>query len=289
MKSLRRDYQTRQFMLRNEYEIFYYKDDHLKEVELHHHDFFEVYFFIAGKVTYVIEGRSYVLRAGDILLISPDELHQPIIEENENNYERIVLWINPQFFKVLGSDMTDLSACFDITRETHSNLLRAVSDTSRKVKYDMFRLLNEADCSGFGNDVFYKTCIQQILIELNRFLMSPSYEIDNESIVTNDFIQSVIVYIYENLVSDLTLDGIAGHFYVSKFHLSREFKRHVGTTVYRYILQKRLIMAKQLIIQGIPITDVYFKSGFGDYSNFFRAFKMEYGITPKDFYNLTIR
>ena len=64
-------FDTRQHMRRNTYEIFRYKDAYLKEVALHHHDFYEVYFFLAGNVQYNIESRSYLLTPGDILLISP--------------------------------------------------------------------------------------------------------------------------------------------------------------------------------------------------------------------------
>lgn len=57
-------------------------------------------------------------------------------------------------------------------------------------------------------------------------------------------------------------------------------------TIHKYIKLKRLIKAKELIRQNLPITEVYIKSGFGDYSNFFRAFKLEYGITPKEYYKI---
>jgi AraC-like DNA-binding protein len=79
------------------------------------------------------------------------------------------------------------------------------------------------------------------------------------------------------------MDELSRHFFISKYHLSREFKKHTGTTLYRYVVQKRLILAKGLILQGNPITAVYEQCGFGDYSNFFRAFKNEYGTTPQEF------
>ena len=72
-------------------------------------------------------------------------------------------------------------------------------------------------------------------------------------------------------------------FFVNKYHLSHEFNRLVGTSIYRYVIQKRLVIAKQMLSDGLPPTDVYQHCGFGDYSNFYRAFKAEYGISPKDF------
>lgn len=61
---------------------------------MHHHDFYEIYFFLSGKVSYRVENRTYPLQPGDILLISPLELHQPIIAKEKRSYERIVLWVS---------------------------------------------------------------------------------------------------------------------------------------------------------------------------------------------------
>ena len=90
-------------------------------------------------------------------------------------------------------------------------------------------------------------------------------------------------YINENFNNEISLDSLSEHFFVSKYHLSREFKRLVGTSVYRYIIQKRLIMAKQKMIAGLSPTDVYCNCGFGDYANFYRAFRAEYGTTPRQY------
>lgn len=68
---------VRQQMLTNNYEIYRYRDSYLNNVALHHHDFYEVYLFLNGNVNYTIESRNYHLLPGDILLISPLELHQP--------------------------------------------------------------------------------------------------------------------------------------------------------------------------------------------------------------------
>ncbi|WP_243154802.1 helix-turn-helix transcriptional regulator [Clostridium thermarum] len=86
---------------------------------------------------------------------------------------------------------------------------------------------------------------------------------------------SKINYI-NNLEEDITADDLAEKLYLSKFHLSREFKKHTFTTIHMYIVQKKLIDAKELILIKRSVTDVYRRCGFGDYSNFFRAFKNIY-------------
>ena len=91
MATRHQKFDTRQTMHGTTFEIFRYKDAYLKEVALHHHDFYEVYFFLSGNVQYNIESRSYLLTPGDVLLISPMELHQPMFGSEHREYERIVL------------------------------------------------------------------------------------------------------------------------------------------------------------------------------------------------------
>ena len=76
-------------------------------------------------------------------------------------------------------------------------------------------------------------------------------------------------------------------FFVSREHIAREFKRQTGQTVHRYIVKARLDRCCTLIEQGLPITEVYKTSGFGGYNHFFRAFKKEYGMTPKEYFHTT--
>jgi len=64
-------------MLSDNYEIFHYKDSYLKDVALHHHDFYEIYCFISGDVSYNIESRNYDLQPGDIPLYRPRNCTSP--------------------------------------------------------------------------------------------------------------------------------------------------------------------------------------------------------------------
>jgi AraC-like DNA-binding protein len=123
------------------------------------------------------------------------------------------------------------------------------------------------------------------LVYVNNIAFSEEVRL-NVDIKKSNLIDSVIDYINSHLEEDITVDEISEYFYLSKFHLSREFKKHTGTTIHRYIVQKKLIQAKELILEQMPVIDVYKHCGFGDYSNFFRAFKNEYGVTPKQFYEL---
>ena len=96
-------------------------------------------------------------------------------------------------------------------------------------------------------------------------------------------VQNVLQFIGSHLPEELSLEKLAGHFFVSKYHLSHAFTREVGVSVYRYIMMRRLLMARQLLSTGEPAGQVCRVCGFSDYTSFYRAFKSEYGVSPRDF------
>ena len=97
-----------------------------------------------------------------------------------------------------------------------------------------------------------------------------------------DVVQEILRYINEHLTEHLTLEGLAEKFYMSKNHLTAIFKRAAGTTVARYILYKRMTIARKELAGGTPAAEAALKAGFGDYSSFFRAYRKMFGCAPSD-------
>ena len=87
---------------------------------------------------------------------------------------------------------------------------------------------------------------------------------------------------------DLSLETLAEVFYASKYHIAHVFKDNIGLSIHQYITKKRLNLCQEAISGGMSITDSYQRFGFGDYSSFYRAFKKEYGISPKDYRDMQI-
>ena len=273
-------FDTRQSMSNKRFEIFHYRDQHLENVNVHHHDFYEIYFFLSGDVRFRIEGRTYCLEPGDLLLINPQELHQPEINPN-STYERIVLWIDRNYLNSLSSDHTDLTACFDTGRPNHVNLLRTSKPHRTGLHQLLERMNREYHGHNLGNELYAQGMLLQLLVELNRLAITNSQPIPQPQ--EPDFITQVLGYISTHYHESITLESLAAEFFVSKYHLSHEFSRRVGTSVYRYIIFRRLMQAKELMASGQAPGEVYQKCGFGDYANFYRAFKEEYGISPREF------
>lgn len=275
-------FSERQKMIASQYEVHHYRDSYLREVALHHHDFYEIYFFLSGNVKYTIESQNYLLQPWDILLISPMELHQPMITPEKQPYERVVIWLSKTYIDALRTPQTNLSRCFDVHAPGHTNLLRPDAQSLQLIAPMLNTLLEENENKAYGGDVMTASTIHMLLTALNRLAMRQPhrYELADKS---SQMVAKVLQYINDQYENDISLDMLASQFFVSKYHLSREFRRLVGTSVYRYIIQKRLVNAKQMMLSGESPMSVYERCGFSDYSNFYRSFKAEYGISPKEF------
>lgn len=274
-------FDPRQIMSSPDFEIFHYKDAKLDGVAVHQHDFYEIYFFISGNVEYNVEGHTYHLQSGDILLINPLELHQPRIRPGQSPYERIVLWINRGYLSRLCSNQTSLSRCFDSSVPGHTNLFRLAKPQQAYIYSKLRELLKESTNNDYGNDLVCQAELIRLLVELNR-LATDITETKKEKTVS-PLIENVTEYINNHYCEKITLDSIAEEFFVSKYYLSHLFNKTVGTSIHRYIILKRLVNAKQMLSSGIKPTTASANCGFSDYAGFYRAFTSEYGITPKQY------
>ncbi len=274
-------FDPRQKMLQPDFEVVHKWDTVLKEVEVHHHDFYEVNFLVSGDVTYVVESRVYHVKPGQMLIINPRELHQVYIKPDAAPYERYMLWVAPSLLQGLSSLQTDLCRCFDMTRPHYDNLLHVPAE-QRRIIPALFEALVEAQAKvTYGSDLLQRNLLTELMIHVNRLADLPS---DNSAdSKDNTMVARVIDYINEHYQESLSLDQLAEQFFVSKYHLSHEFTRQMGTGIYQYIQKKRLLIARQLILGGQKPTEVFAPCGFGDYAAFFRAFKKIYGISPRDY------
>ena len=272
-------FDPRQKMLRPDFEVAHKWDTDLREVELHHHDFYEVDFLVSGDVTYVIESRMYHLQPGQMLIINPRELHQVYIRSDGAPYERYMLWIAPQLLQKLSREQTDLSRCFDMSRPNYGNLLHLPPQQRKLVPAMMETLLREQAQPGFGSELLQQNLLTELMIHINRLAEFSDTTQDGEDTVVARAIDYINLHYHE----PLSLETLAEQCFVSKYHLSHEFTKQMGAGIYQYIQKKRLLIARQLMAEGQKPMEVYTQCGFGDYPAFFRAFRKVYGLSPREF------
>lgn len=271
MRKTVRSFDPRQTMHRTDFEVFHYHDPKIQEVPLHHHDFYELYYFLGGNVEYLVEGRSYKLEPEDILLISPQELHRPNVAPDEP-YERIVLWIDASYLSSIDEDGV-LQNCF----ESGHNLLRGAHTPVASL---IRQLAAESVSRRVGNGLYTRGLFFQLAAELLRLSEESPEELEGSG--PSPLVSRVLEFLSIHYREVISLDALAELFFVSKYHLSHQFSQSVGTSVYRYVLLKRLQHARQMLLNGSSPGEAYRESGFQDYANFYRSFRSVYGITPQN-------
>ena len=269
-----------QLMSSKTYEVTHKKDIDVKKVEMHSHDFYELYFFLHGKVSYIVDDKQYVLEAGDVLLISPSNLHQLNIKDYTESYERIVLWINAQYLKDISTINTDLSLCFKISNESNMHLIRN-EKLSIYLKDEFMNLIKSNKKDTYGADIDSENHLKNILIKICEYMLNINETINLSK--ENKIVSDAINYINAHISEDLSLDLISRELFINKYYLSHLFKEHTNTTPHKYILKRRLLLSKELINKCEKINNIYKECGFKDYTHFFKAFKDEYKMTPKEY------
>ena len=266
--------------LNSEFRLFHLTDRETHEVEYHYHDFDKITIFIKGKVTYMVEGKSYDLRPYDIVLVKHNDIHRLTVDNSEV-YERIIVYISPNFMNAYQTADYDLSYCFQKAEEEHSNVLRIPSLEKSSLFRSITRLEHSFSDEGYAAGLYRQVLFLEFMIHLNRAVQKNRLEY----LDTNDCnmkIVDILYYINEHITDDLTIDHIADTFYVSKYYMMRLFKQETGYTIGTYIAQKRLLLAKELLLSGVPSTQVCFDCGYKDYSTFSRAYRKLFGESPRD-------
>ena len=101
-------------------------------------------------------------------------------------------------------------------------------------------------------------------------------------------VDDILAYINLNIGQPITVEQLAEHFFLSESYICRIFKQATGTTVGKYITARRISIAKAHLNEGASVNEAFEKSGFGDYSNFFKAFTKAVGVSPKKYANLSV-
>lgn len=277
-------------MLREDFELFHNYTEHSIRTEYHTHNFYEILFFLSGAVEYEVEGRHYPLHPGDIILTNTSEVHKTIIREGKQ-YERYVLWIRPEFVTSINLPFPDFSfhACFDSSVKSHYNLIRPSQELFPAFLQLLDKLgsIEDTPVKSEGKHVLRICYLTELLVLLN--LAQKDTEVTHGiHVISNPKIDEVVFFINTHLRDDLSLDSLAKQFYISKFYLSRLFRDCMGISLHQYILNKRLLLAKELLQKQMEPYAVCEECGFGDYSHFSRSFKNYFGIAPRESSSLSL-
>lgn len=237
---------------------------------MHMHDTYEIYAIYAGDADYYVEGTCYPLRHGDVMVMRKSESHQIVLKGN-TPYGRMVVNFDLPFLQRLDPEGR-LLALFDSRPLGRFNHYSAAMFPKNNWM-DYLKKINETE-----DPMLRLSHLMGLLAELTEcFEVLKGVEQAREP----DLVTSVIYYINQHLAEKLSLSVLCDQFYLSKAHLNRIFKQSTGATIWNYIQTKRLLLSKELLSSGMTPTDVCVRTGFQDYTTFYRAYKKYFGVSPK--------
>ena len=265
----------RGFLLEN-FRLFHLKSKGGTQVEYHYHEFCKILLLISGSGGYYVDGQRYLLRAGDIVLLDAHSIHRPELDP-DSPYERIILYISPDYLKRQSTADCHLQSVFSAER---GHVLRLPEERKQKIFRMAAQLERDLTEDSFGREILSNAGLLRLLVEIGRNRENPDTDRTGPVMPKDKRIVDILRYIDENIAEDLDAESIANAFFVSKYHMMRQFRRETGTTLHLYITQKRLVKARELMDSGMRATEACYRCGWRSYSSFTRAYGKHLGTTP---------
>lgn len=254
-------------------------------MNLHSHAFYELlYCRNTCGAEYLIGSERYRLQRGDVIFIPPGVSHRPLLPDNlPEPYKRYVLWMSQEFM----AGFAELFSYLFTEKQAYANMLRTGGTKWDELLRNLFRNgVQEAEGQADGWEAAVVGNTITLLTQIRRATNDHSaHSLQAEK---PELLDQIMAFVETNYTNNISISDIAKEFYVSNSTVSHLFKQKLGISFYRFVTQRRLIAAKSLIEKGIDLESVAMQVGFGDYSGFYRAFKQEYGISPRQYKNLSL-
>lgn len=272
------NYEKRGYLL-EDFRLFHLNSALKEDTAFHYHEFHKLVFFLSGQGSYIVEGRNYMLKPYDIVLVQRGAIHKAEIAADEP-YERIILYISPAFLTRQSSTESSLDLCFQNAAREKSFVLRPDYDR----RGTLMRLLTALELAGksteYAHDLLERALMIQLMVELSRGVRTENYRYaapENGGEKAADILE----YLHEHLTEDISIDHLAEQFYLSKYYMMRLFRERTGFTIHAYLTDKRLRLARELIAQGMTASEACYRCGYHDYSAFSRAYKKRFSVSPR--------
>ena len=251
------------------------------QLSLHSHTFYELLYCINDcDAEYLVGADRYRLKKGDIVFVPPGVSHRPLLPEVLTEpYQRYVLWLSPEFVDNFAAMYMPpgIQTDYGTLLRTGGTKWEMLGEYFRKGVWEAENQRPGWQAAVVGNTVTLLTMMGRSIQERTAAVLKAEKP---------DLLNEVLAYVENQLSEKITLEDTAKHFYVSVSTITQLFRQKMGTSFYRCVTQRRLISAKAMINEGVSLEDVSRAVGFTDYSSFYRAFKKEYGITPRQYKQL---
>ena len=134
------------------------------------------------------------------------------------------------------------------------------------------------------SDLSAEITSSRLIVDILSILLEDVTNIREKQHPASQKMLEVRQYLDEHYTEKFSLDALSEHFFISKYHLSREFKNHFGITPNHYVIAKRITMVKKLLrFSDLTLEEIAIECGFYDTSYLNKQFKKSEGISASDF------
>ena len=244
-----------------------------KDFSMHIHNHNEIFVFVSGNASYLVEGTEYPLKTGDFLLIREGESHAVNFLADEP-YERFVLNFPPSAIEMIDPERRLLSPFYE--RNLGVGNLYQAHELPGISALSYFEAMCEKSDDPYAQKITIYSHFLPFLYDIGQAFKKKEKPTELRGVLPSQ----IISYVNRHLFEQLTTADIANKFYLSVSQLERIFKQATHSSVWHYIQAKRLSAARAKIECGVCVLNACIESGFSDYSSFYRAYVKTYGEPP---------
>ncbi len=245
-----------------------------KQFAMHVHPRCELYYFISGKGYHSVEGSKYELTPGTILIMRSAETHMLHIDPSMP-YERFIVQFYPEDLEGTSPAILSLIENRELGKGNSINCNKEtqkfISECYKRIHRAIVDNAPKYEIISYFMPILYELAYSSKDSDQTQI----SYKSNTDKLVSD-----IISYINMNLTEIKSMEFIEQNFYFSRSYLNRIFKRSTGSTIWDYVIVKRLMLARTLIEAGELASSASIKSGFSDYSSFYRLYKKRFGVAP---------
>lgn len=245
-------------------------------------DSVEFFFFLDGKMSLRDGMQTIPLKKNDVVYLPQGTVGSPLVIDESKPNHLFFLRISKNYISQLKNQSAHFGYLFDFTAEPKPMLFRNGDVLFNTILARLLALSDEIRSDRFGRETEIYIALNDLILHLNRMAHDcKNHENQQSPKGKQSLFRNLVHYIEMHIEDELTLDRLAEEFFVSKYHIAHLFKNNLGMSIHQYITKKRLSLCKEALMNDADITKIYHLYGFRDYSSFYRAFKKEYGLSPK--------
>lgn len=271
-------------IINNPMECFYFDSENNNfPVHAHWHYYMEIIYVLNGVATMIVDGKSYHVSSGDLILFHPQSVHA-INADSQVRYAVLKFDIN-----IMNQMQGSSLKLRNIFRNARANDMPIYFPAGTMPHYDAasacHKCIEEINHSSYGNNQLIQCNITGMLIEIIRYWIAGGFVIDDTSYHEEAYdIYSVTEYIDQHLSADLSVPEIAEACSMSYSYFAKKFPAVYGKTCKEYLEELRLYKVEEyLLFTNFDLNFIAQETGFSDCSHMIKSFKKRHGITPKRF------